>query len=145
MRAIITIIFLVIGLKGFSQVDSALIYQKADKIIRYIEKQEIDSLLLNSTDSVRCIICEETGIKQYIPIKIFLKTKLNEIFDAQLLSKLKMADKMIVQQNAPYPSFIVYYKIYRKDELTSGHEGVDFGIWLTGNDELKFTAIDTVP
>lgn len=110
-----------------------------------IESKNIDSLIINSTDSIRCILCNETGIEKYIDSKIFFTERVQEIFTPELISKLKTAPKSIVRQSEPYLSYIVYYKIIAKGEFASGHEGVDFGIWLRSDDLLKFTALDTVP
>jgi len=56
-----------------------------------------------------------------------------------------MLTKSVIKQGEPYPSYIVFYTIFVKDEIAPGHEGVAFGIWLRSNDSLKFTAIETIP
>ncbi|MGX1641619.1 hypothetical protein [Sphingobacterium sp. NPDC055431] len=145
MKTLSLIFLFLLCSKSHGQIDSSLIYKKADHIIKLIENKNIDSLISNSTDSIRCILCNEAGIKNYIDSKIFFTERVQEIFTPTLISKIKSAPKSIVRQSEPYLSYIVYYKIIAKDEIAPGHEGVDFGIWLRSDDLLKFNALDTIP
>lgn len=145
MKNLVLIFFLLLCSKSYSQFDSTLIYRKADNIIRLIESNNIDSLIINSTESIKCILCDEVGIKKNIDSKTFFTLKMHEIFTPELVYKLKKAPKSIAKEIEPAPSYIVYYKIILKDEIAPNHEGVDFGIWLDINDNLKFTSIDTIP
>ncbi len=141
-----TLLFLILfGSKCYGQIDTNLIYQKADYIIRLIENKNIDSLLINSTDSIRCLPCKEVGNKKYISATSFFTQRLQENFSPKLISKLKNAKKMIIKQSEPYPAYVVFYKIINKGEIAPTHEGVDFGIWLNIDKNLKFTAIETIP
>lgn len=145
MKTLAVIFLFLLCSKSYGQIDTSSIYKKADYLIMLIESKNIDSLIINSTDSIRCILCNETGIEKYIDSKIFFTERVQEIFTPALISKLKSAPKSIVRQSEPYLTYIVYYKIIAKDEIAPGHEGVDFGIWLRYDDLLKFTALDTVP
>ncbi|OYD44646.1 hypothetical protein CHU00_15745 [Sphingobacterium cellulitidis] len=145
MKNLTLVLFLLFCSKSYAQIDTTLIYRKADNIIRLNENNNIDSLIINSTGSIRCILCEEVGLKKYIHSKTFFTHKMQGIFTPELVSKLKKAPKSIAKEIEPAPSYIVYYKIILKDEIAPNHEGVDFGIWLDINDNLKFTAIDTIP
>ncbi|MBE8714404.1 hypothetical protein [Sphingobacterium hungaricum] len=137
--------FLLSASNSFGQIDTNLVYEKADNIIRLIENNKIDSLLISSTDSIRCLPCNEVGLKQYINSKIFFTQRLQEIFTPNLIARLKNAEKLIVEESEPYPSYVVFYKIFGRDEIAFGHEGATFGIWLRSNEKLKFTAIETIP
>lgn len=145
MKTLAVIFLFLLCSKSYGQIDSSLIFKKADYIIKLIENKNIDSLIINSTDSIRCILCNESGIKNYIDSKIFFTGRVQEIFTPELISKLKTAPKSIVRQSEPHLSYIVYYKIIAKDEIAPGHESLDFGILLRSDDHLKFTALDTVP
>lgn len=145
MKTLAVIFLFLLCSKSYGQIDTSSIYKKADYIIKLIESKNIDSLIINSTDSIRCILCNETGIEKYIDSKTFFTDRIQEIITPALISKLKTAPKSIGRQSEPYLSYIVYYRIIAKDEIAPGHEGVDFGIWLRSDDHLKFTALDTVP
>ena len=77
--------------------------------------------------------------------KNIFHTRIRKIFPPRLVYKLKTAPKEIIERNEPYPSYVVFHKIFVKDEIAPGHEGIAFGIWLRSNDYLKFTAIETIP
>ncbi len=145
MKNLALVFFLLLCTKSYGQIDTTLIYRKGDNIIRLIENKNIDSLIINSTDSIKCILCDEVGLEKNIDSKTFFTQKMHEIFTPELVSKLKKAPKSIAKQTEPDPSYIVYYKIILKDEIAPNHEGVDFGIWLDISNNLKFTAIDTIP
>lgn len=145
MKNLTLLLFIFLSSKLCAQIDTNLIYHKAENIIKLIEGEKIDSLLINSTDSIRCIPCNEFGINKYIPKKVFFSERMKGIFTSELISRLKRSKKMVVLQSSPYPAYVVFYEIFEKGEIAPQHEGVSFGIWLRSDENLKFTAIETIP
>lgn len=145
MKKFITIILFFFVSKTYGQIDSNLIYKRVSYIINLIEDNNIDSLLINSTDTIRCLTCPEAGRKQYINAKIFFTERLKENFSPKLIAKLRTSSKMIVKEKEPYPAYVVFFKVLKRGEYAPNHEGASFGIWLRADNNLKFAAIESIP
>lgn len=126
-----------------AQVDTLAFFNTSDSIIRLIEDRKIEVLLSNSTDSIKCFLCDN----RHIPALHFFKHELDNIFNDALIKKLKHSAKLLyVDRQDDTNLAIVFYHIYAPNELASGHEGGQFGIWLyRDKGALKFMGIETVP
>src|SRR5690606_41468608 len=85
MKTLAVIFLFLLCSKSYGQIDTSSIYKKADYIIKLIESKNIDSLIINSTDSIRCILCNETGIEKYIDSKTFFTDRIQEIITPALI------------------------------------------------------------
>jgi len=116
------------------------------ELIALIEQKDNATLAQHIAENLYCGMCypsvkSPNGISK----ELFFKKYIYEIFDAELLKRLKHNESkaFITDEDK---TIMVFYTTYRHNELADGHEGAQFGFWLTEeNGKLKLSGLEMVP
>jgi len=132
------------------QTEEKQILAFADSVVKWIEKKDIKTLQSRTGKLIDCYACSEEFTKNYegykLPAADFYKEEFKRLFGADLLTRLKRNKTIYVKQPEEKNLHVVYYTIFNKDEAAPGHEGGQFGIWVTKeNGQYKIYGFDTIP
>ncbi len=150
---IITLFFsmmLLLSANLYAQLDTLNIFKQTDPIVELILKKDTKKLASLSSNSIYCSLCfkfEDNQPRNYLISKqTFFNKHFSDIFQKDLLDRLERKEKILFAEHSDQADYIVWYTIYRKDELTDGHEGGQIGIWFKkGKNGLLFSGVETMP
>jgi|GEM_PF-696871 len=137
--------FTVTAQKNTSTAESTI-----DTLISRIASKDIPGLKQLTTHQVYCLLCFKQPNFKKDPYSIsknrFYQKHFRNIFDQDLLDRIKRNERIIIATPTESYDYLVLYTIYRPDELVKGHEGVQFGLWLKEeNGILKLSGVETIP
>lgn len=120
------------------------------ELITFIEKRDVKTLMQYSAKKIYCPLCtdfsQEDSYEPYINNHIFYEKYFNNIFDDELIQRIKWNEIDIRLEKSEYGDYFILYTIYRPYESDSGHEGAEFGFWLKKEDGiLKLSGVIAIP
>lgn len=125
------------------------IHAAITELITFIEKHDIKTLMQYSTKKIYCPLCADSSQKDsyepYISNHVFYEKCFNNIFDDELIQRIKWSEKDIRLENSEYGDYFILYTIYKPNESGGRHKGAELGFWLKEEDGiLKLSGVTTI-
>ena len=134
----------------YAQEETIKVDEKMTELLTLIDHKDMDGLIAISTKKMYCLLCFEKPKNKKEPYLMnknrFYKKHFNKVFNDENLKRIKRGKKIILTEKSEYYDYIVLFTTYKRNELSEGHEGVQFGFWFKEvKGELKFAGIETIP
>ena len=134
-----------------SNSDSVQVTEAYKLLFAAVDSNDMETLMNISTDKIYCLLCSDSTDFSEAPYmyhkKDFLVNHLSKIKESESYQRATSNDKLIMVKEKGHRSDItIFWTIYKRDELATGHESMKFGIYFKNvNDTFKFAGMETVP
>ena len=134
--------------------DSLKIMSSVETVFQTLKTADYNSFETISTNKIYCSPCymspDFSATPYTLDRKNFFDNYLKDIIQSDYFIRATQSHDIILTNDPDYPYYradiIVLFTVYKQDELASGHEGGQFGLYLKkDNNTYKFSGLETLP
>ncbi len=137
--------------QSVSSSDSLKIIRANELLFSAIENNDFETIKALSTDKIYCMICSNSTDFSQSPFMFekidFIKNHIPTIKENPLFHRaIQSTELLLINEDEHRKGITALWTIYKKNELSPGHEGGQFGVFFRKvNGEFKFAGLETIP